>query len=113
MENNLPQGLAVFSLSEAHRQRMRTSNMVERLNKEIKRRTRVAGLFPNEDSLLRLVSGVDAELSDEWGSGIIYLNIKETDTDLPFFSFNFYRKGVALSWPVNRMCLLGSIFRLQ
>lgn len=56
----------------------------ERLNKEIKRRTRVAGLFPNEDSLLRLVSGVVAELSDEWESGNIYLNIKETDTDLPF-----------------------------
>jgi putative transposase len=84
LEDNIPQGLSVFSLPEAHRQRMRTTNMAERVNKEIKRRTRVAGLFPNEDSLLRLVSGVVAELSDEWESGIIYLNIKETDTDLPF-----------------------------
>lgn len=84
MEKNIPQGLSVFSLPEAHRKRMRTSNMAERLNKEIKRRTRVAGLFPNEDSLLRLVSGVVAELSDEWESGNIYLNIKETDTILPF-----------------------------
>ena len=56
----------------------------ERVNKEIKRRTQVAGLFPNEDSLLRLVSGVVAELSDEWESSNINLNIKETDTDLPF-----------------------------
>lgn len=84
MEKNIPQGLSVFSLPEAHRKRMRTTNMAERLNKEIKRRTRVAGLFPNEDSLLRLVSGVVAELSDEWESGNIYLNIKEIDTDLPF-----------------------------
>ncbi len=84
MENNLPHGLAVFSLLEAHRKHMRTSNMIERLNKEIKRRTRVAGLFPNEEALLRLVSGVVAEISDEWESGIIYLNNKETDSDLPF-----------------------------
>jgi transposase-like protein len=84
METNLPQGFAVFSLPEAHRTRLRTSNVIERLNKEIKRRTRVAGLFPNENSLLRLVSGVVAEISDEWESGIIYLNIKETDIVLPF-----------------------------
>lgn len=84
IEKNIPQGLSVFSLPEAHRKRLRTTNMAERVNKEIKRRTRVAGLFPNEDSLLRLVSGVVAELSDEWESGNIYLNIKETDTDLPF-----------------------------
>jgi transposase-like protein len=84
MEKNIPQGLSVFSLPEAHRKRMRTSNVIERLNKEIKRRTRVAGLFPNEEALLRLVSGVVAEISDDWESGINYLNIKETDSDLPF-----------------------------
>lgn len=84
MEINIPQGFAVFSLPEAHRKRMRTSNIIERLNKEIKRRTRVAGLFPNEEALLRLVSGVLAEISDEWESGINYLDLKETDIDLPF-----------------------------
>ena len=40
--------------------------MVERLNKELKRRTRVAGLFPNEGSALRLVSAVSMEISEEW-----------------------------------------------
>ena len=55
MEENLPQGLAVFALPAAHQRRMRTSNAMERVNQELKRRTRVAGLFPNEASLLRLV----------------------------------------------------------
>ncbi len=58
LEANVPEGLAVFALPPAHRRRLRTINMLERLNKELKRRTRVAGLFPNEASALRLVSAV-------------------------------------------------------
>ena len=65
-ETNIPQGLAIYQLPPEHRKRMRTTNMLERQNKEIKRRTRVATLFPNEASLLRLVSAVLVELSDEW-----------------------------------------------
>ena len=57
-ETNLPEGFAVFGLPEAHRVRMRTTNGLERLNKELKRRTRVATLFPNPDSCLRLVSAL-------------------------------------------------------
>jgi putative transposase len=68
-ENNIPEGLAVFQLPEEHRKRMRTTNMLERQNREIKRRTRVATLFPNEASLLRLVTAVLVELSDEWETG--------------------------------------------
>lgn len=68
-EENIPEGLAVFQLPEEHRKRMRTTNMLERQNKEIKRRTRVATLFPNEASLLRLVTAVLVELSDEWEAG--------------------------------------------
>jgi len=49
--------------------------MVERLNREIKRRTRVATLFPNESSLLRLVSAILMEVSEEWESGKTYLKI--------------------------------------
>lgn len=56
MEENLAEGLTVFALPEGHRKRMRTTNMLERVHEEINRRTRVAGLFPNEESLLRLVS---------------------------------------------------------
>lgn len=76
-ETALPEGLTVFALPEKHRQRMRTSNALERTNKEIKRRTRVATLFPNEASCLRLVSAVLMEASEEWLTGKIYLNMKE------------------------------------
>jgi len=62
----IPEALTVFEFPEAHRRRIRTSNMVERLNKELKRRTRVATLFPNEESCLRLVS---AEIPDTHPSG--------------------------------------------
>jgi len=73
MENNLHEGLTVFSLPHSHRQRLRTSNMIERVNREIKRRTRVATIFPNEASLLRLVSAVLMETSEEWETGKIYI----------------------------------------
>ena len=44
----------------------RTSNALERVNRELKRRTRVAGLFPNEPSLLRLITALLNEISDQW-----------------------------------------------
>jgi putative transposase len=78
MERSVPEGLTVFTRPTAHRRRLRTSNMLERLKKEIKRRTRVATLFPNEASLLRLVSAVLAEVDEEWQTGKCYLN---TETD--------------------------------
>jgi transposase-like protein len=52
---------------------LRTVNLLECLNKEVRRRTRVATLFPNEASLLRLVSAVLAEFSEEWETGRTYL----------------------------------------
>ena len=73
MEANIPDGLAVLELPTTHRTRMRTTNGLERLNKEIKRRTRVATLFPNEESLLRLVSAILVEVSDDWETGKTYL----------------------------------------
>jgi len=76
MEANLPQGFTIFALPLAHQRRLRTSNALERVNMEIKRRTRVAGLFPNEASLLRLVSALLAEISDEWETGKVYLNME-------------------------------------
>ena len=72
---NLPEGFAVFALPVPHRRRLRTSNAVENLNKQIKRRTRVAGLFPNEAALLRLVTALAMELSEEWETGRIYLTM--------------------------------------
>jgi putative transposase len=73
LESNIPEALAVFALPPSHRRRLRTINMLERLNKELKRRTRVAGLFPNEASALRLVSAVAMEISEEWETNRKYL----------------------------------------
>lgn len=75
MEINIPEGLTIFELPEAHRKRLRTSNSLERVNKEIKRRTRVATLFPNEASCLRLISAILMEISEEWETGKAYLTI--------------------------------------
>lgn len=73
MEMNIPEGFTVFTLPENLRKKLRSTNMVERLNREIKRRTRVATLFPNEASLLRLVSAILSETSEEWETGRRYL----------------------------------------
>ena len=57
--------LAVHALPEHHRKRMRSTNMLERLNEEIKRRTRVIRIFP-EASCVRLVSALAMETNEEW-----------------------------------------------
>ncbi len=75
LEANMAEGLAVFAVPRSHRRRLRTSNMLERLNEELKRRTRVAGLFPNDASVLRLVSAVLMEISDEWETNRKYLTM--------------------------------------
>lgn len=75
LEKNVPESLTVFCLPQAHRVKMRTTNLLENLNKQLKRRTRVATLFPNEASCLRLVSAVLMELSEEWQTGKVYLNM--------------------------------------
>jgi len=62
-------------LPPAHQRRLRTSNPLERVNRELKRRTRVAGLFPNEASLLRLVSALLADTSEAWETGKTYLKM--------------------------------------
>jgi transposase-like protein len=65
-EEAIPEGFTVFGLPASHRRRVRTTNLIERLNEEIKRRTRVARLFPNEAACLRLVSAVLMEISEDW-----------------------------------------------
>jgi len=75
MEENIPEGLSVFDFPEQHRIRLRTTNSLDRLSQEIKRRTRVARIFPNEASCLRLVSAILMEISEEWETGKVYLAI--------------------------------------
>jgi transposase-like protein len=76
MEENLREGLMVFAFPEAHRRLLRTTNGLERLNQEVRRRTRVARLFPNEASCLRLVTAVVMEISEEWETGKAYLTFE-------------------------------------
>lgn len=76
MEGNIPEGLTVFSFPAAHRRLIRTTNGLERLNREIKRRTRVVSIFPNDAACLRLVSAILMETSDEWEGGKVYLNLE-------------------------------------
>jgi len=72
-ETNLPQGFTIFAFPVTQWRRLRTTNGVERLNREILRRTRVVGIFPNEAACLRLVSAIGKEISDEWEIGKAYL----------------------------------------
>lgn len=77
IEENIPQGLTVFTLPEVHRLFLRTTNMLERTNREIKRRTQVASIFPNPEACLRLVSAILCETSEEWQAAQPYLRTKE------------------------------------
>jgi putative transposase len=77
MEENIPQGLTIFAFPSEHQRRLRTTNSLERLNREIRRRSRVVMLFPNEASCLRLVTAVVMEISDEWQTERIYLRLDD------------------------------------
>ena len=80
METAIPEGLTVMLLADPLRKRLRTSNMCESLNRQIKRRTRVAGLFPNESSIVRLVTAVLMETSEEWETGKCFLTLTAPHT---------------------------------
>jgi transposase-like protein len=71
MEANIPESLTVFCLPARHR-----VHMLERLNRELKRRNRVVSIFPNEASLLRLASAVLMEVDEGWMSGRKYLTME-------------------------------------
>jgi putative transposase len=74
-------GFAVFDLPVAHCIRMRTANGLERINRELKRRTRVASIFPNAASCLRLVSALLAECDEDWMSGKIYFTMEASSPE--------------------------------
>jgi transposase-like protein len=75
LETNIPEGLTVFAFPEAQRRKLRTSNGLERLNREIRRRVRVVSIFPNDAACLRLVTALLMEISDEWETGKTYLTV--------------------------------------
>ena len=79
MAVNIPEGLTVFSFPTAHRRLLRTTNGVERLHREVRRRARVVSIFPNPASCLRLVSALLNEISDEWLTGRTYLTFQGSE----------------------------------
>ena len=83
LENSVPESLAVFKLPRDHRRTMRTSNPIERsIQQELKRRTRKIRVFPNEASLVRLVSAILVEIDEQWAaSQKPYVNFNNADAD--------------------------------
>ncbi len=77
LEEDIENCLACLAFPLAHRARIRTTNGMERLNEEIKRRTRVVRIFPNPAACLRLVTALCVEQSEEWVSGRRYLEMSE------------------------------------
>ena len=73
LEKNVLQGLTVFAFPSAHRRRIRITNGLERISREIRRRTRVVSIFPNEASSLRLISAILMEIDEEWQMGRSHL----------------------------------------
>jgi len=76
VEETIDDTLNVLNLPEQHRKRMRSTNMLERVNEEIRRRTRVIRIFPNRASCIRLITSICQESSENW-EGRRYLNFKE------------------------------------
>ena len=76
LEENAEEGMTFLSYPREHWKKIRTTNSVERLNAEIRRRTRVARLFPNEESCCRLVTAICVEIHEDWMSGSCYIATK-------------------------------------
>src|SRR6056297_705749 len=77
LEQGFDDVMAVMNLPIKYRKRLRTSNSIERLNQEIRRRERVIRIFPNEASLLRLIGALLMEVDERWSSGKKYLLMEE------------------------------------
>ena len=75
LETNVGEGLTVFAFPKQQQCRLRTSNLSERINRELKRRTRVVGIFPNGSALERLTTAVLMEIDEDWQSAPRYLPV--------------------------------------
>ena len=78
IDDNLAEGLTVFNFPSDYWRRLRTSNVLERANREIARRTKIASIFPNEASCERLVSAILMEMSEDWQAGHVYLSVNQS-----------------------------------
>ena len=80
LEEGLEDSLAFYAFPELDARKISSTNMLERLNKEIRRRTSVVGIFPNPDSYLRLVTTYLIEYAEDWAVSRAYLNPKSIQT---------------------------------
>ncbi|RPI78828.1 MAG: IS256 family transposase [Chloroflexi bacterium] len=79
LEKSLPEGLTVFDFPKAHQRKIRTTNALERVNREVHRRTQVVSIFPNDAACLRLVSAILMEMDEDWQTGRVYLNFEKDE----------------------------------
>lgn len=77
VEENIFETLTFYRFPSQHRIHLRSSNVLERLNQEIKRRTLVVRIFPNEDSALRLIRAIGVEIDEKWSCEQRYLNMED------------------------------------
>lgn len=75
VEDNIGETLSFYSLPHGHHKHLKSTNMLERLNEEIKRRTRVVRIFPNEQSCLRLIRALAVETHENWIEAHRYLDM--------------------------------------
>lgn len=75
VESNIEETLTFYRLPAQHHKHLKSTNMLERLNEEIKRRTHVVRIFPNEASCLRLVRALAVEMHENWIEATRYLNM--------------------------------------
>jgi putative transposase len=78
-EDNIEETLAFYRLPQAHHKHLKSTNMLERINEEVKRRTLVVRIFPNEASCVRLVRALAVEIHEDWVEATRYLNMGELE----------------------------------
>ena len=81
LDEEIESCFTVYTLPAEHRKRMRSTNMIERLNQELLRRSRVIRIFPNESSCLRLFGSMCMEQSEQWETGRKYLDMSLLKTE--------------------------------
>ena len=77
IERFLPGLMSYTAFPKQHQKQIRTTNLMERVNTELKRRTKVVGTFPNKESLLRLAASILMDINEEWVTGRRYLTMEK------------------------------------
>ena len=79
LEKSIPEGLTVFDFPKTHQRKIRTTNGLERINRELHRRTQVVSIFPNDTACLRLASAILMEIDEDWQTVRVYLRFDEDE----------------------------------